>query len=108
MAQYMLQFAYTAAAWSALSKKPEDRAKTLGKLVKRMGGKLGGLYYTMGEYDGVAMMEAPDDTTAMAIVVAALGPGHVRASKTTRLYSMDEMLGALKLSKGVKYEAPKG
>ena len=108
MAQFMVQFAYTAGAWAALSKNPTDRAKAFGSLVKKMGGKLGSLHYTMGDFDGVAIFEAPDDATAMAIVVAAARPGHLRTTKTTRLYSVGEMIKALELSQSVKYEAPKG
>jgi hypothetical protein len=34
----MTQYAYTSEAWKALVKKPEDRGKIFGELVKKMGG----------------------------------------------------------------------
>ena len=108
MPQYMLQFAYTAEAWAALSNKPTDRTTAIQALAKKLGGKLQSLYYTMGDYDGVAILEAPDDVTVMAIAIAAAAPGHLRNTKTTRLLSAAEAVDAMKRSSGAGYQAPKG
>ncbi len=108
MAQYMLQFSYTSETWAALRRKPADRSKPLAALATKLGAKLISLHYTMGDYDGVAVIEARDDKTAMAVIIAAVAPGHVRATKTTRLYTVKEMLAALKKSAGAGYSAPKG
>ncbi|MSR35403.1 MAG: GYD domain-containing protein [Gemmatimonadetes bacterium] len=108
MAQYMLQFSYTVEAWAALGRKPADRSRPLGALAAKLGGKLLSMHYTMGEFDGVAMVEARDDRTAMAIVMAAIAPGHVRETRTTRLYTVKETIAALKKSGGAAYAAPRG
>jgi uncharacterized protein with GYD domain len=107
MPQYMLPFSYTAEAMAALSSNPVDRTAAVAALAKKLGGKSLGLMYTMGEYDGVAILEAPDDITAMAIVVAAGAPGHLKASRTTRLFTSSEFMAALKKSQGAGYKAPK-
>jgi uncharacterized protein with GYD domain len=106
MPQYMLHFAYTSQTWAALTKNPVDRTEGIRTLAEKMGGRLGGLYYTMGDFDGVVMMEAPDDITAMGIVLAAIGPGHLRSTSTTRLYTPQEMIQAMKKAGGQKYAAP--
>ena len=62
MPLYMTQFAYTSEAWKALVKKPEDRGKVFGELIEKMGGSLVSMYYCMGEYDGMVIYEAPDET----------------------------------------------
>ena len=79
MAQYMLQFSYTSDAWAALGRKPADRSKPLAALVTKLGAKLISLHYTMGDWDGVALIEARDAKTALAVVMAVLAPGHMRA-----------------------------
>ena len=108
MPQYMLQFAYTSEAWAALSRKPVDRTKGIQTMAESLGGKLISLSYTMGEYDGHAILEAPNDVTAMAMVIRAIGPGHVRASKTTRLFTPQEAMKAMKKAGQGTYQAPSG
>jgi ABC-type uncharacterized transport system substrate-binding protein len=44
---------------------PQDRAAASDALLRHLGGRIIGLYYTPGaEYDGFALFEAPDDATA--------------------------------------------
>lgn len=54
------------------------------------------------------MADFPDDTTAMAAIFAAAAPGHLKATKTTRLYSMEESMGAMRKASKMAYPAPKG
>jgi len=108
MGTYMIQFAYTAQAWAALAKNPEDRAEAFRRLAEKMGGKMLSLHYCLGEYDGVILMEAPDEATVMAILVAAISPGHVKATKTTALITMQQAMNALHKAGGASYHAPKG
>ena len=61
----------------------------------------------MGDYDGVAMLEAPGDVAVMAIAIAAAAPGHLRSTKTTRLLTAAEAVDAMKRSSGAGYQAPK-
>src|SRR5437667_10781153 len=106
MPRYMSQFSYTADAWANLVKNPTDRSEAIGTLAKGLGAQLVGLYYTMGDNDGVVISEAPDDTTAIAIALAAITPGHVKSIKTTRLYTPDEIVAALKKAGTVAYSPP--
>ena len=108
MAIYMTQFAYTPQAWAALAKNPEDRGKTFASLAEKLGGRMHRIYYSFGEYDGVVIAEFPDDATAMAGIVAAVTPGHLKATKTTRLYTMEEAMSAMAKAGELAYPAPKG
>jgi uncharacterized protein with GYD domain len=108
MPQYMLQFSYNAEAMAALSKSPVDRTESVAALAKKMGGKLVSLMYTMGEFDGVAIIEAPDDVAGMATIIAASAPGHLKRTQTTRLYTSAEFVAALKKAQGAGFTAPKG
>lgn len=106
MPRYMLQFAYTADAWAVLAKNPVDRRAPVGALLEKVGGRLLDLYYHFGEYDGFAIVEAPDDTAANAAVIAATVPGHLKATKTTRLFSVEEAMAAMRKAGALSFQAP--
>jgi uncharacterized protein with GYD domain len=106
MPQYMLHFAYSQEAWAALVKKPEDRTAAIEAIGKALGSRLVSLYYHFGEYDGTAIIEAADDTTANAAVLAVVASGSVRSTKTTRLYTAKELVEALGKAGKVVYRPP--
>src|SRR3989440_4633022 len=96
MALYMVQFAYTPEAWATLVKNPQDRSVAGREAVQKRGGRLVGFYYCFGEYDGVAITEAPDDSVALAGAMALIAPGHLKAIKTTKLFSVEESMEAMR------------
>jgi uncharacterized protein with GYD domain len=106
MALYMTQFSYTAEAWASLARNPVDRGPAINALFEKVGGRLLGLYYCLGEYDGLVLAEAPDDTAVTAALIAVVGAGHIKSIKTTRLLSADDMMAALKKSSSLGYGAP--
>lgn len=106
MPLYMLQFAYSPESWSALVRKPEDRTAAVDAIAKSVGGRLVSLYFHMGEYDGTAIIEAPDDTSANAAIMATVASGALRSSRTTRLYSSKELLKALGKAGKISYRPP--
>ncbi len=106
MALYMAQFAYTAEAWATLAKNPQDRSKIVSELEQKLGGRLVGLYYCFGEYDGVVLAELPDDTSAIAASLAAVSPGHLKAIKTTKLFTVEETMEAMRKAGSVGFAGP--
>jgi len=54
------------------------RVEDFKNSVEKAGGKLIDLYYTMGQYDSVAILEAPNDETAMSILLASGSLGNIR------------------------------
>lgn len=106
MPRYMLQFAYTANTWAALAKNPVDRRPAVRAVLEKVGGRLIDLYYHFGEYDGVVILEAPDDTAANAAVIAVTTPGHLKATRTTRLFTVEETMEAMRKAGGIPYQAP--
>jgi uncharacterized protein with GYD domain len=106
MAHYLANFAYTAETWAALRANPTDRTTVVGNLAEKLGCRLVGLYYQFGEYDGVLIFEAPDDTAANAFMLAAVAPGHIKATKTTRLITPSEVVAALRKSQAADFKAP--
>lgn len=63
-----------------------EETKTAGEAV---GAKLVGYYLTMGQYDAVAISEAPDDRTIAKLALAAGARGNVR-TETMRAFTDEE------------------
>ena len=76
------------------------------ELTESMGGRLIGWYLSMGDYDGLLIYEAPDDATAGAAVLAAARRGHLRATKTTPLFSAEEGIEIMRRAGGTAFRAP--
>ena len=106
MPVYMTQFAYTPEAWTTLLRNPEDRSHVLGEHLERLGGRLVCFYYAFSEYDGVAIFEAPDETTAAAALLAVIGAGHDRAIKTTALLTVEQAMAGMRKASGLRYRPP--
>ena len=106
MPVYVSQFAYTPEAWAAFTDNPEDRSAPVREVVEAMGGRLIGWYLSMGDYDGLLIYEAPDDASAGAAVLAAARRGHLRATKTTPLFSAEEGMEIMRRAGGTAFRAP--
>lgn len=65
------------------------RAAAAGDLAQRLGGEMTDIYWTMGQYDLVAVGDFPDDESSTAFLLALCSQGNVRSS-TLRAFSADE------------------
>jgi uncharacterized protein with GYD domain len=108
MPLYKLEFSYTADAWKALAGSPQDRREPVRRLMDQLGGRLIELYYSMGEYDGFVIFEAPDNVAASAGAIAATMPGHIRATRTTPIFTVDETMNILRQAGKTSLQAPGG
>ena len=104
MPLYMYQAAYTAESVAAQIKEPQDRIKVVTPALEALGAKIlvGG--YPFGEYDGLLVYEAPDDTTAAGVALAIAAGGAVKSAKTTRLLSGQEWIESLRKAQGSQYQ----
>ena len=71
-----------------------DRVAQAGAAIQAAGGELKAIYMTMGEYDIVAITEAPSDEAAATILLTIAGQGSIR-SQTMRAFTMDEFSGVV-------------
>lgn len=106
MALYMTQFSYTPEAWSKMIKNPQDRLAALKELAGKFNSKVIGFYYCNGEYDGLVILDSPDDQTANALLFSVIAAGHVQHLKTVHLYTMDDVIASLKKAGSASYKAP--
>ena len=71
-----------------------ERANRFCSAVETADGKVGGLYWAVGEADGAVIFEAPDEQTAAQLLLSLGRDGHVR-TRTLRLYNADEFKSVL-------------
>jgi len=102
----MSQFAYAPDAWSALTRNPEDRSQAVAQLAEQMGARVVNVYFSFGDYDGVVILEAPDDVTAAATILAAVSPGHIKAIKTVPLLTPEQAMEAMRKAGNATFRGP--
>jgi uncharacterized protein with GYD domain len=65
------------------------RAKSFEGAIEKAGGKSLGLYYTIGRYDFVAIVEAPNDEAIASVLYSTGSLGNVH-TETLKAFSTDE------------------
>jgi uncharacterized protein with GYD domain len=66
-----------------------DRVEDGERMIEELGGKLVGVWVTLGRYDVVEIFEAPDDVTALEIITK-LGQRGGEDTETLRAFTRDE------------------
>jgi uncharacterized protein with GYD domain len=64
MAHFMLQWQFAGTSAKAMVDKPQDRTGPAKTLIEGFGGKLHHYYFAFGDYDGIGIVEFPDNTSA--------------------------------------------
>ena len=65
-----------------------------------------GFWYAFGEFDGVFLMEAPDNASAAALAMAVGAGGALSEVETTVLLDMDEAQDAMRKAAAATYRPP--
>ena len=94
MAGYVSLFKYTEKGMSDIKALPDQIAKAK-ELFQKMGVRLVGVWLTMGQYDGVAIFDAPDDQTMAAVLMSQEMRG-LSATQTLRAFSEEEIAQIVK------------
>jgi uncharacterized protein with GYD domain len=71
-----------------------DRSERAAEAAERYGARFEPIYWTVGPYDIVAILEAPDDESATAFLLEAGSWGNVRTT-TLRAFDREEMSGII-------------
>lgn len=80
---------------AATIKKNPDRIKEVNKDIEALGGKVLQQYATLGEYDFISVLEAPDAETVARISVELGSRGSVRI-RTLAAIPVDDFIARLK------------
>lgn len=70
-------------------KESPQRTESARKAIEAAGGKMGELYLTMGQYDFVTIVEAPDDET-FARLLLTIASGGTITTETLRAFTEEE------------------
>jgi len=65
------------------------------KVAKSVGGETKAVYFTLGRYDIVSVVEAPNDEAMTKFLLARARVGHIR-TETLKAISADEMINIVK------------
>jgi uncharacterized protein with GYD domain len=106
MPLYLGRFSYTTDAMKALLDQPQDRSAAARDVAESLGGKLLGFWFAFGEFDGVFLMEAPDNASAAALAMAVGAGGALSEVETTVLLDMDEAQDAMRKAAAATYRPP--
>ena len=71
-----------------------NRREQADVLAEKHGAKIEQVYWTVGPYDLVTIVEAPDDESATAVLLELGTAGNLRTT-TLRAYDSEQMLGIL-------------
>jgi uncharacterized protein with GYD domain len=96
--KYLIQVTYTAEAWKAQIASRQSVLERATPSATKLGGEILGLYYSLGEYDLVGIVEFPTKEAAGAWSLLISSGGAVGRFVTTQLLSVEEGLTALGLA----------
>jgi uncharacterized protein with GYD domain len=88
MPTYVTLFKWTERGVKDVKNAPA-RFEASKKLTESMGGKILGLYVTMGDYDIVAVTEGPSDEMAAAVALSIASKGNAKTA-TMRAFTESE------------------
>jgi uncharacterized protein with GYD domain len=88
MATYITLIRYTQQGIQNMKESPE-RLEKAKAAIKAAGGELKAFYLTMGQYDAVAIGEAPNDEAHAATMLAIASAGAI-TTETLRAFTEDE------------------
>jgi uncharacterized protein with GYD domain len=102
MHRYAILFKYTNQAIKALTENPQDREAAARKLAESLGGKSESIYFfaTNGEYDGIAILQMPNDAAQEADILILRSTGNFAKAESIPLLTADEFKAAMEKAKG--------
>ncbi|HYT39822.1 MAG TPA: GYD domain-containing protein [Acidimicrobiia bacterium] len=89
MATYIVLMNWTEQGVAEAGDSP-NRANAAASALRKLGGRMKSVWWTMGPYDAVSIIEAPDDETVTAFALAVGAQGNAR-TVTMRAFDKPEM-----------------
>ncbi len=88
MAKYISLIKYTAKGIENIKESP-SRLDAFNQLCESMGAKVDGFYLTMGRYDIIVIVDAPDSETVAKIILATASRGAI-STETLPAFTEEE------------------
>ena len=107
---FLYQWVYKDPALKAMIEVPQDRPAELRKAVEAFAGKLHQFYFAFGAFDGIAIVEFPDNESCVACGLTLSGAGGNAQLVTTVLVTPAEGQEAMHRARLARsgYRAPAG
>ncbi len=105
---YEMRWMLKDSAIKALTQKPQDRTAPARQMIEAFRGRLHEYYFMLGEYDGLAIVEFPDNASAAATSMRASASGAFARFETHPLMTTEEAQRAMQMVKDctVPYQSP--
>ena len=89
-----------ASAWQYMMENPEDRKEAVSEAFKKLGGKIIGYYFGLGDGKNYIICELPNDNELIqAVYLMRLPTGLLESYEIKELMPSEQMSDALKKSK---------
>jgi uncharacterized protein with GYD domain len=95
LSHYILLINWTQQGINRIKDTISDRYSSFKASVEKAGGKLTGSYFTMGEYDMVVVIEAPNDEAVMSLMLKVGSLGNAR-TQTLKAFTAEEGMKIIK------------
>jgi len=105
MPMYLGRFKYSADAIKAMIENPQDRGAAAEHAAASLGCKLHGIWWALGDHDGVFLVEAPDNAAVVALSMTVGATGQI-STETIPLLDMDEAQDAMRRAAGASFQPP--
>jgi uncharacterized protein with GYD domain len=89
MARFAATIRFTSQGMQAIAH-TTDRAKAFQAAAKKLGVEVVDVYWSLGPFDGLLILDAPDSQTATAALLHLAAQGNVQ-TQTTELFTAAEM-----------------
>lgn len=106
MAKYLVLFGLTGETIKGFVARPSDRVAVLSRTLEAAGGSLESYYWMFGQYDGMAVIEAPDSHTMAALSLAITSSGSFTRFETHELIEAGDLNAIADRAKGISYQPP--
>ncbi len=105
MPLYLGRFKYSAEAIKAMIENPQDRGAIAAEAAESLGCKLQGIWWALGDHDGVFLLDAPDNVAVVALAMAVGASGQI-STETTALLDMNEAGEAMRRAGTATFRPP--
>ena len=99
MAKYVTLFTCTSEAWARMIRDPGDRTATVRRLAESLGGSVECVYWMLGGYDGIVILDVPDSISGAALSITVGSTGAFKNLQTHELLTQEQLGQALSRSK---------
>ena len=110
MPYYLFQWKYKDSSIQAMIETPQDRSAELRKAVEAFHGRMHQFFFAFSEYDGLSIVEFPNNESCAACAVMLNGAGANTSLQTTALLTANEGQAAMLRASSVQsgYRPPVG